>query len=54
MWKQAIVRHPSANIANIAYELGRPLTWDPVKEKFKGDGEANKKRSKQYRKPYKI
>ena len=42
------------NIANIAYELGRPLAWDPVKEKFKGDGAANKKRSKPYRKPYQI
>ena len=30
------------NVANIAYELGRPLEWDPVKEKFKGDSEANK------------
>ncbi|MEM1324994.1 MAG: Gfo/Idh/MocA family oxidoreductase [Bacteroidota bacterium] len=40
------------NIANIAYQLGRPLTWDPVKEKFKGDREANKMRGKQYRKPF--
>ncbi|PKA99774.1 putative dehydrogenase [Flavobacteriaceae bacterium MAR_2009_75] len=30
------------NVANIAYELGRSLEWDPVKEKFKGDSEANK------------
>ncbi|MCP9766537.1 gfo/Idh/MocA family oxidoreductase [Lacihabitans sp. LS3-19] len=29
------------NIANIAYELGRPLTWNPEKEIFKGDKEAN-------------
>jgi predicted dehydrogenase len=29
------------NVANIAYELGRPLEWDPVAEKFKGDAEAN-------------
>lgn len=42
------------NIANIAYELGRPLNWDPAKEKFKKDKEANKKRSKQYRSGYKI
>lgn len=28
-------------IANITYELGRPLTWNPKKEKFKGDKEAN-------------
>jgi predicted dehydrogenase len=29
------------NIANIAYELGRPLTWNPEKEVFKGDKEAD-------------
>ena len=28
-------------IANIAYQLGRPLTWNPEKEKFKKDKEAN-------------
>jgi len=30
------------NIGNIAYELKRPLQWNPKKEKFKGDSEANK------------
>nr|WKN40158.1 Gfo/Idh/MocA family oxidoreductase [Tunicatimonas sp. TK19036] len=30
------------NIGNIAYELNRPLRWNPKKEKFKGDREANK------------
>jgi predicted dehydrogenase len=29
------------NIANIAYWLNRPLDWDPVKEKFSNDNEAN-------------
>lgn len=29
------------NIANIAYELGRPVKWDPVQEKFINDDEAN-------------
>jgi len=29
------------NIINIAYELQRPLLWDPVKEKFAGDDYAN-------------
>lgn len=38
------------NVANIAYELGRPLEWDPKKEKFKGDGEANKMRQRKNRK----
>src|SRR6186713_1861390 len=29
------------NIGNIAYQLKRPLKWDPKKEKFKDDAEAN-------------
>jgi predicted dehydrogenase len=29
------------NIANIAYELQRPLLWDPATEKFTGDDYAN-------------
>ncbi|HMQ90676.1 MAG TPA: Gfo/Idh/MocA family oxidoreductase [Flavilitoribacter sp.] len=53
----AEIGHRSAavcHLGNIAYRLGRTLTWDPVKEKFKGDGAANKLRSKKYRKPYKL
>ncbi|MDO6492673.1 MULTISPECIES: Gfo/Idh/MocA family protein [unclassified Cellulophaga] len=38
------------NIANIAYNLGRPLDWDPVKEKFLGDNQANKMRGRKERK----
>lgn len=41
------------NVANIAYQLGRPLKWDPVKEKF-DDSEANKMRKTKMRKPYKV
>lgn len=29
------------NLGNIAYELKRPLEWNPKKEKFKNDDEAN-------------
>ena len=29
------------NIGNIAYQIKRPLKWDPKKEKFKDDAEAN-------------
>ena len=29
------------NIGNIAYQLNRPLKWNPRKEKFKNDAEAN-------------
>lgn len=45
------VGHRSAticNVANIAYELGRELTWDPVNERFVNDDVAN---SMQKRKP---
>lgn len=51
------VGHRSAtvcNIANIAYQLNRPLKWDPVKEKFQRDSDANKLRTKKYRKGYKL
>jgi predicted dehydrogenase len=34
------------NIANISYQLGRSLNWDPEKEQFKGDAEANTLRSR--------
>lgn len=47
------IGHRSASlchIANIAYELNRPLTWNPEKEKFKGDGEANRMRKRKKRK----
>ncbi len=42
------------NITNIAYWLGRPLNWDPDKEKFIKDPEAAKLLTKKYRKPYKV
>ena len=37
------------NIANIAYELQRPLKWDPKKEHFNGDDAANMMLSRAYR-----
>ena len=51
------IGHRSATIChlgNIAYKLKRELEWDPAKEKFKGDKEANELISKQYRKPYTL
>lgn len=39
-------------LGNIAYELGRPLKWNPEKETFIDDPEANKLRGKEYRAPY--
>ena len=37
------------NIANIAYKLRRPLEWDPKKEQFNGDSEANALRGRKSR-----
>ncbi|MGD9853700.1 MAG: Gfo/Idh/MocA family protein [Planctomycetaceae bacterium] len=44
------------NVATIALKLGpeRKLTWDPVKEEFPGDAEANALRSRPLRKPYDL
>ncbi len=42
------------NIANIAYQIGRPLRWDPLKEKFAKNKEANKLLGKKYRNPYRL
>ena len=37
------------NVTNIAYELGRPLLWNPEKEKFVGDDYANLMVGRPYR-----
>jgi len=42
------------NIGNIAYELRRPLQWNPHKEEFKNDDEANKLRSRDMRKEWVV
>jgi predicted dehydrogenase len=42
------------NIGNIAYELNRPLKWDPKKEEFKNDKEANKLLSRKMRKEWEV
>lgn len=39
-------------IGNISYLLGRKLYWDPVKEQFTGDEEANRLLSRNSRAPY--
>jgi len=42
-------------LGNIAYELNRPLQWNPIVEKFmNNDTEANSKLHYDYRKPYKL
>lgn len=41
-------------IANIAYQLGRPLTFDPKKMQFKNDAEANRFLDEPYRRPWNL
>ena len=42
------------HLGNIAYELGRPLRWDPVKEEFVNDPEANRMCFRQMRSPWRV
>lgn len=42
------------NIANIAYQMKRPLQWDPTKEKFKNDTEANTLLKPMFREGWKL
>jgi hypothetical protein len=42
------------NLANIAYQIRTPLRWDPVKEKFADNKDANALLTKEYRKPYRL
>lgn len=41
-------------LGNIAMELGRPLKWNPIVQKFMDDPEANKKLHYEYREGYKL
>lgn len=42
------------NIGNIAYALGRPLEWDPSKERFRNDGKANKLLKRKMKREWKV
>jgi len=42
------------SLINICRELGRPLKWDPVKEEFRGDDQANDLRARTRRKGYEL
>lgn len=42
------------HLGNIARWVGRPLKWDPVKERFIGDDEANSYLDRARRKPYEL
>jgi predicted dehydrogenase len=42
------------HLGAIGYELRRPLKWDPAKEQFIGDDEANKLLDYEMREPWKL
>jgi predicted dehydrogenase len=42
------------HLGNIAYKLGRPLRWDPKREVFVADAEANRLLSRPMRSPWHI
>ena len=44
----------TCHLGNIAMHVGRKLTWDPEKEVFVGDDEANARLSREQRSPYEI
>jgi hypothetical protein len=46
--------HVVCHAAYIAWQLGRTLKFDPVKEEFMGDDEANRMRSRAMRDPWHI
>jgi len=46
--------HVACHAAAIAWQLGRKLTFDPAKEEFIGDEEANRMRSRPMREPWRM
>ncbi len=51
------VGHRSASVChlgNIALQLGRELTWDPAKEAFVGDEQAQRMVRRPMRSPWRI
>ena len=51
------IGHRSASVCHLgslAIRLGRPLRWDPAKEAFIGDVEANARRHYEYRPPWSL
>ncbi len=46
--------HIASHAAYIAWQLGRKVTFDPGKEEFPGDEEANRMRSRAMREPWRI
>jgi hypothetical protein len=42
------------HLANISYRLGRNLVFDPAKETFGHDAQANELLTRRYRAPYVV
>jgi hypothetical protein len=43
-----------SHLGNIAYLLGHKVQWDPAKERFVGDEEANRMLDAPYREPWRL
>ena len=46
--------HTIAHCANICLRLGRQLRWDPARERFENDAEANNMRYRTMRAPWRV
>jgi hypothetical protein len=46
--------HIACHAANVSLYLGRKVTFDPVKNVFVGDDEANRLRSEALREPWRL
>jgi len=52
--EEGVISAGLCHLGNIAYRLGRTLTFDPKTETFPGDAEANKMLTRNYRKPFVV
>jgi hypothetical protein len=43
-----------SHVSDIAIRLGRKLSWDPVREEFPGDSEANRMLRRAMREPWQV
>ena len=50
--EQGYISTTACILANLSMQLGRSLTWDPVKGRIVGDDAANKLLTRPYRKPW--
>ncbi len=50
--EQGYISTTSCILANLSMNLGRSLTWDPVKGRIAGDEDANRLLARPYRKPW--